>query len=276
MKPLRLNVLIACLVAPAAEGGESSAWYVAELEDGASLTGKLLSTGETSFVLQFQGEVLELAKSRLQYLRKATLPVKTESPRGETAADGEARAARVLEAIEALGSQDTVASDRAFGVLVKEIETARPLLHAALVHRSPQVRVFLTKLLGEAGTAEEDLESVSGRLSDAVPEVRLAAIMAIRKLGPRGGQALLDHLERESVPNNRKMAVKAFQVWNDRSAVDRLLRYQPHEKDPGVQRFLETALETLIGRRGRSPGAWAAHLQKMREEASASPKPSPK
>ncbi len=254
---------------------EEPGWYVFELEENVHLTGRLMKAEEDFYVLNFQGSVLQLARSKVLGLKKPSLPAGTKAEEGEAHSDSAARAEQVLDAIEALGSLSDGERDQAYGALGRDLEISRPFLHAALSHQKPRVRALAIKLLGEVGTAGEDLEPVTSRLSDSTPQVRLASIMAMRRLGPRGAPALVDHLQREAIPNNRKMAVQTLQFWNSRGAVGPLLELQAVEKDRGVRRCIEVALESLIGRRGRSPGAWEAHLKKMREAPTRPPQDDP-
>jgi HEAT repeat protein len=133
-----------------------------------------------------------------------------------------------------------------------------------------RARIFAVKILGERGNAKDDLAAVAAALRDRSPQVRLAAVMAVRKLGPAGFQPLVDQLAREAEPNNRKMAVKTLQEWRLKEAVPHLVKLLHKERDKGVKRFCVVALEALTGKKlGDDQAAWYGYLERLRlqEEA---------
>lgn len=275
---LMITAVVAGLALPGFLSGEEPGWYRVQLEDGNFLTARLVGEEGEFYLLNFQGAVLRVEKKSVREMKKLSVTPGTESPGTETPDKGSpkgprapagaggkdeksARSEQLRDAVESLASSGTEGVERAYQALAKDFEVARPFLHAALSHQSPRVRTLATKLLGEMGSADEDLAPVAGRLSDSRPEVRLAATMAVRALGAKGLQALVEYLDRENVPNNRKMAVKTFQRWNDRRAVKPLVDRLSREKDKGVQGFIQVALESLTGQKlGRDPNAWAAYL----------------
>jgi len=276
---LLIAAVVAVTAVPAFLFGEEPGWYRVQLADSTFLTARLLNEEGNYYVFSFEGAVLRVEKKNVRGMQRLTGPENeaaapkapekgpSKAPRSTKAGDkadkgkevDQARADQIRNAVESLGEAGNV--EKAYQSLSKDFEEARPFLHAALSHQSPRVRTLATKLLGEKGAADEDLVPVAGRLADPRPEVRLAATMAVRALGPKGLQALVEYLDKENVPNNRKMAVKTFQRWNDPRAVAPLVERLSREKDKGVQGFIEVALESLTGKKlGRDPQAWAAYL----------------
>ncbi len=265
-------------------GAESPGWYTVELKTGASLTAKLLSQDEDALVFSFQGNMIRLDRSdvrRLERTAASSLPTeaavrstnvfpavgpareKTEidAPRPGQSPEDEERMEAILDAIEQLASSDDGAARQAYGRLQKEFALARPLLHIALRHQSPRVRSLAVKLLGEKGTAAEDLSVVSALLTDERAGVRLSAVMAVRTFGPDGFADLIRYIEKEKVPNNRKIAVKTFYRWKEKRALVPLAERLARESDDGVKNFIVDTLEGISGLKlGRDPVVWTAYL----------------
>jgi HEAT repeats len=250
-------------------------WYRVDLEKGCGFTARLLGEEGAFYLLSYEGAVLRVEKGAVRRLARVEAepeePAGGEPPAGEEAGREPARrepasADRSLEeslrdAIETLASLDEAAVDRSYDLIAKEIATARPMVHLALSHRHPRVRALATKVLGEMGVPEKDLAAAAARLSDKKPEVRLAAVMAVRALGPAALPQLVECLAAETVPNNRKMAVKTLELWEDARAVAPLAGRLAQEEDEGVREFIACALESLTGQRlGADAEAWAAYL----------------
>jgi hypothetical protein len=285
---LRALVTMAALavMVRAALAGEEPGWYRVELSSGSELTARLVMEDEEFYVLNFQGAVLRVEKSGVLKIERLSAP--RAGPReADPAPEGRAGKAppgpepvpgadregppqpgegaeneeALRDAVEALASTDDEEVTRSYRLLARDFKAGSPFLRLALSHQSPRVRNLAVKLLGEQGTAKDDLAAVSGRLADDRPEVRLAAIMAVRALGAAGFSKMAECLESETVPNNRKMAVKTFQRWRDRRAVAPLVERLAHEPDGGVRGFIAVALESLTGQKlGQDPEAWAAYL----------------
>ena len=268
-------------------------WYLVVLKGGESLIARLVEEEEGFYILNFQGSVLRVAKSgvrKFEPLAKSAvslsegtpraarsslddvedpgaLPAAPEPPEIPPTREEERLEEELRDAIESLASPAEPAADRSYKKLAAEITTARPLVHVALRHQSHWVRTLSTKLLGEKGTAKEDLAMVVGRLADYKPGVRLAACMAVRALGPEGFQALVSYLKTETVPNNRKMAVKTFLHWKDPRAVPFLVERLSQESDKGVRGFIEVALEELTGQEfGQDHEAWTNYLLELKSQ----------
>lgn len=251
-------------------GGQEPGWYVIVLEGGESLTARLVEEEGDYYVVNFQGNVIRISRAgvkRLQRVSKAQglepahggAAAPAAQPEGEGPDSGKEEALR--DAIESLASADRAVVDRSYKLLGEELAPARPLLHLALTHRAYRVRVMAVKLLGEKGTSAEDSKAITARLGDDHQAVRLAAVMALRALGPDGLPAIIDYLETESVPNNRKMAVKNLHHWNDQRAVAPLVDRLNREEHEGVRGFIFTALEALTRKKlGHDVVAWTAYL----------------
>jgi len=133
-------------------------------------------------------------------------------------------------------------------VLRDSFPACRKVLHEGVQKGSVKVKAFALRILTEQGEAKEDLAIVKGVLADPDVRVRLAAIMAVRALGKEGLPALLDHLQGETNPNNRKMAIKTLQHWGDKGAIPPLARLLKREQDKGVRDFAVKALQRLSGK----------------------------
>ena len=206
--------------------------------------------------------------------QKSTI-VRTARPVGKVAPTIEKKADDVLtpkeerkfrQAIMVLGnSTDTRRLSRATELLREGFPRTRNLISEASKKGSMRARCYAVKLLGEIGE-EEDLDTLSRALRDGAPAVRMAAVMAIRKLGPEGGEALRKHLRRETEPNIRKMLVKTFQRWGDREAIFFLVEHLSLEKHPAVRRFTVIALHILSGEKyGDNLLAWQRYVKKIRK-----------
>ena len=177
------------------------------------------------------------------------------------------RAAEQLEAFrEAAGvlSSSTKIEDlvRASKVLATDYPASRPLLVETSVRGSTRARAFSLKLLGELGEGSDDLEVLARGLRDRIAMVRLAAVQAIKNFGVDGLPALERYLPHETVPNNRKMAVKAMESWQKHDVVPVLVHFLKTEKDGGVRYFMVSALEKRSGRKiGDNLPAWEAYLE---------------
>lgn len=161
--------------------------------------------------------------------------------------------------------------------LLKAMETLRdafPRSRDVLVEctekGSPKSMCFALQVLGEKGEAAKDLKVVVKGLQNPKPKVRLAAVMAIRRLGMDGYKDLIAYLPRETEANNRKMAIKTLQHWNAKEAVPVLVRLLKKEKERSVRNFLVTALEALTDKKlGDDAGAWDEHLDSEATQAQA-------
>ncbi len=265
-------------------GAESPGWYTVELKTGASLTAKLLSQEKDSCVFSFQGTMMRLDRNDVRRLERVTSPsrpveapapstahsstvapvgkgTEIEAPQPGQTAENEERLEAILDSIERLASTEDDGARHAYVHLQKEFVLARPLLHVALRHQSPRVRSLVVKLLGEKGTAAEDLPAVSTLLSDERAAVRLSAVMAVRAFGPDGFADLMRYVETETVPNNRKIAVKTFYRWKEKRALVPLAMRLKSENDDGVRNFIVDTLEGISGLKlGRDPATWTAYL----------------
>lgn len=182
-----------------------------------------------------------------------------------------AKLQRFRDALALLDSSDKTQDQiRAMSILRDGFPAARPVLVEGVQGESVKVKCFAIQVLGESGKAEDDLAVVTKALADTKPRVRLAAIMAIRRLGKEGYNALAEHLPRESDQNNRKMTIKTFQIWRSTDAVPLLVQSLSTEKEKGVQNFLVVALESLTERKlGSDPKAWVSYLEAIRLEQQA-------
>ncbi len=197
-------------------------------------------------------------------------PVAVQSAEARSVAD-EKELASYRSTIETLdSSNETKSLVAAMETLRKSYPKCRPVLLEGLKSSSIKLKCFALQLIGEQGTAAEDLEVVAQSLKDAKPRVRLAAVMALRRLGREGFKALCEYLPAETDSNNRKMAIKSFQTWNATEAVPLLVELLEKEKEKTVRNFTVTALEVLTERKlGDNLGAWKTYLegQRMSEQA---------
>ena len=161
-------------------------------------------------------------------------------------------------------------AEKAAAVLVKGLPATRDQLTSAARRASLAGRTVALRILGEqAASIDVGSDVLVEGLKDSHRRVRLAAIMALRAMGPKEHKSLARHLPRETVPNNRKMIVKTFQRWGDDRAVDAILQLLEDERHTGVQEFCFRALRVLTRRDfGRDVRAWNEHWRavKIREE----------
>ena len=276
---MKLNVGILGLFLLAANrqtlGDEESGWYSFEFRTGGTLTARLSKVEGNSYFFLYQGTILRVEKEDLKGLRRVGSPeappskdgpadpaAPTTDQRQPAAGKGPAVAEEELrEAIEQLALPDDPRSARSSKLLAANFSKARDLLHEALLHPNAIVRGRVVKLLGQSGSAREDLQAVAGRLNDPQPEVRLSAVMAVRTLGPDGAGALRLYLATETVPNNLKMAIKTLHIWKDVQSVAAMVACMERAKDQTVREFSERALAYLTGQDlGAEPAAWRAWL----------------
>src|SRR5262245_38810328 len=160
-------------------------------------------------------------------------------------------------------STDTQELVRAMDVIRQGLPGSRSVLHEQLSKGSLKQRCFALQVLGENGTAEDDLKVVAPALKDPRIPVRLAAVMALRKLGKEGGlKPLLAYLPGEEDANNRKMAIKTLQHWGDKGALPALVRILKGDQDAGVRNFALTALEFLTRKSfGKDVAAWEEYVE---------------
>ncbi len=272
MKSMAILAGLLLVLGATSRAGEEAGWYLFKLRAGDSLVARLVGEGEDSYTVFYQGSIIAIAKQDLKEVRPAAgldgdspeksdgAPAPKDAAPPKKAAGGTSPQA-LRDAIEDLALLEGPRPEKAYLLLAANLADVRPLLHAAFRHPSAAVRGRVAKLLGEKGSAKEDLEAVSGRLSDPQSAVRLAAVMAVRALGPDGSSSLLCYLETETVAVNRKLAVKTLHLWKDRRAVKPLVARMEKEKDQGVLEFMDRALSDLTGQKlGPDPAAWKAWL----------------
>lgn len=167
---------------------------------------------------------------------------------------------RFHEAIARLGSTSRMPEiKRNMEILRDGFPASRPVLVKASKGKNPRVRALAIKLLGDHGNVDDDLDAVAAGLQDDVSTVRMAAVMALRRLGKEGAPAILSLLPREREPNIRKMAVWNLKTWGDPDAIPALARSLRTERDPGVRKHTVRALRALSGRiYGDDTDAWIA------------------
>jgi HEAT repeat protein len=165
-----------------------------------------------------------------------------------------------MDALEA--ATDTRTMVDAMAVVRNGFPDSRAVVTERAAKGSVKLRAFSVQVLGEFGEAKTDLGPVTAALGDENAKVRLAAIMACRRLGKDSCPALAAHLPKETDPNNRKMTVKALQHWSYKEAVPLLVQTLKDEKEKTVRNFIVTALEVLTGqKRGDDISAWQAYLE---------------
>ena len=277
---IRSVLVAAALFLPALPSAAQEArWCTVELRGGERFTARLVSEEADSYLLTYQGLPLRVPRSRVVRMERpvppqATVLAKARAwagmtapaapppvPRGSKSPSGE----ELQDALETLASADDGAVLDAFRTLSESFPGTRALIHAALSHRSPRVRTLAVKLLGEKGSVEDDLDRILPSLDDARPEVRLAAVRAVRELGPSGLPALLKSIPGEEEAGIRKLAVKTIEHWRDRRALGPLVERLAAEPDQGCRGFIVSALETIAGvRLGADPQAWETFLMEDR------------
>ncbi len=233
-------------------------WYVLEFQQGKCLTLKVLDDKENSFRCYHQGTSFVVDRQQIKSLSRLA-ETKGTTADSFTAAEEE----KFRDRIEALAGLDLEESISAYDFLRKNFIRGRKILHESLAHRETRVRKLVVKLLGEEGKSEEDLQPIVPLLKDSEEKVRLAAVMALRKLGPQAMDALLQYLREEPVADNRKMAVKTLARWGKLDSARPLVDLLEEEKDPGVKIFIRAALKTLTKNDlGEDPDAWRELLNK--------------
>jgi HEAT repeat protein len=190
------------------------------------------------------------------------LPAAARAQAPEASKEDPARIKRFREAMEVIEtSTEASALVKAMEALREGYPSSRAVLVEAIEKGSVKKKTFAIHVLGEYGKAEDDMPVIVPALKHSREKVRLAAVMAIRRLGNTGLKAILDYLPGESVANNRKMAVKTLQHWKDPSACPQLIRMLKTESEEDVQRFIVTALEQITGKKlGNSPAAWEDYI----------------
>lgn len=166
---------------------------------------------------------------------------RSEESEGDRRRDAEFRAAvRTIDV-----ATDTGAILGALEVLREGFPESRNVLHECVAAGTVKTKAYALRILGEEGEVEEDLEVVAEGLNDPDERVRLAAVMAVRRLGKDGMDALLGCLRTDASANNRKMAIKALQHWADKECVGPLVELLKKERDDGVRAFAFTALRVV-------------------------------
>ena len=197
----------------------------------------------------------------------AQAPPQQATPKQEAAKTGSTKASTEVESFQAAmkviaTSMDTNELVEAMAVLRNGYPRSRPVLVDGIEKGAVKTKTFAIQVLGEYGKAEDDMAVIVPALKDSREKVRLAAVMAVRRLGKTGLKAMLEYLPREESANNRKMAIKTLQHWNDPAACPLLVRMLKTEKDDGVQSFLVTALEFMTRKKfGKDAAAWEQYLE---------------
>jgi HEAT repeat protein len=211
---------------------------------------------------------------------KSTSKAKSSSRGALTKASSDEKLKPFRDAFERLeAATDTKDMVNAMEVIRKGFPDSRPVVAECATKGSVKVRSFAVQVLGEYGDAREDLKPVAAALDDENHKVRLAAIMACRRLGKDSCAALAAHLPREADANNRKMAVKALQHWSYKESMPLLVQTLKAEKEQAVRNFIVRALEALSGqKRGGDVAAWEAYLDdqaasKQAQELAKDPQP---
>ncbi len=169
-------------------------------------------------------------------------------------------------ALETLATS-TRPQDLAFAgtILKRGYPESRDMLVRASKRGSKRVRAQVIRLFGELGDPEKNVDVVASALKDPVNSVRMAAVMAMRRLGKEGFDALGKFVRKEPEHNIRKMAVKTFQEWGDPEAVPLLVDLLESERDSGVRKFIVRALHFLTREKlGDDLAAWREYLEKQR------------
>ncbi len=238
-------------------------WYLLEFQEGQRLTLKVLGQEEGSFRCYYQGANFPVSNQQIKLLVRLS-ELKRDAAAGSLTPLEEEK---IREAIEALAAQEGGEAELAFELLRKEFASSRKILHEALAHRETQVRKLVVKLLGEEGNADDDLQPLIPLLKDSEDRVRLAAVMALRKLGPKALEAFLEYLRWEPVANHRKMAVKTLARWHQPEAVSPLVARLEEESDSGVKKFIAGALKTITRQDlGEDVEAWKGYLEEMQRQ----------
>ncbi|MBI4584342.1 MAG: HEAT repeat domain-containing protein [Planctomycetes bacterium] len=238
-------------------------WYLLEFKEGHRLTLKVLDQGDGSFRCYYQGANFPMSRHEIKLLIRLA-ELKRDAAAGSLTPLEEEK---IREAIEALASLEGGEAEEAFEFLRKEFTRCRKVLHEALAHREAQVRKQVVKLLGEEGNGDDDLQPLLPLLKDSEDRVRLAAVMALRKLGPKALEAFFEYLRFEPVANHRKMAVKTLARWHRPEAVAPLVERLEEESDAGVRKFITGALKTLTKQDlGEDAEAWKGYLEEFERQ----------
>jgi hypothetical protein len=170
------------------------------------------------------------------------------------------------DAIQTLAeSRDIGLLVESLGVLRRGFPRSRAILKECAGGPSAPARTFAVQILGEYGSADEDLPVAIEALKDSKVKVRLAGVMAVRRLGKEAKDVLpafLEYLQREPEANNRKMAIKTLQDWRAKGAMPTLVRILESEKDKTVRNFAVSALQVLSRKElGDDAPAWRKYLE---------------
>jgi hypothetical protein len=194
-------------------------------------------------------------------------PAERDSEESEADRRREAEFRTAVRSIDV--STDTGTILGALEVLRDGFPESRQVLHECVAAGTVKTKAYALRLLGEVGSVEDDLDVVEEGLRDLDERVRLAAVMAIRKLGKDGLDALLACLKADRSVNNRKMAIKTLQHWAEKDCVAPLVDLLKSEKDEGVRAFGFTALRVITRMKfGDDLVAWqeyADHLAVQRQ-----------
>ena len=233
-------------------------WYHLRLEPSREMVVRIVDVSKGTFSCVYQGFSVELPDSQIVSMQSISHSEK--SPKG-LALTGEQHA-KVLDAIDALAHPDFKVRKRAHAILRRYFPACRPVIHDALTHHARRVRALSVKLLGEEGAAPEDWMRIVALLRDTDFRVRLAAIMALRRLGPGNSEPLVEYLATETVANNRKMAIRNLERWKDPAAVRGLIGLLGGEQDREVRVFIARALKAITGKdHGEEADAWTVFLE---------------
>lgn len=238
-------------------------WYELRLDPSRKMVLRIVSACEGIYSCLYQGYSITVAEDQIARMQSITHSEK--SPSGLPLSGKEH--AKVLDAIDELAHPDPKVRMHAYRVLRRYFPACRPVVHEGLKHHDRRVRALSVKFLGEEGFSTEDWTPIVTLLRDPSPRVRLAAVMALRRLGPGDVEPLVEYLASEPVANNRKMAVRNLERWKDPEAIRGLVRRLRVEADHGVRVFITRALKALTGEdHGDDTEAWATFLERRDEE----------
>ena len=178
---------------------------------------------------------------------------------------------RFAKALDALAtSNESKGIVQALGTLREGFPESRMALSQAALSGPRRVRSFALRILGEKGDAAHELSVVTQALRAPHPEVRRAAVMAVRKLGSEGFAQLTHYLRWERDRNNLKMAIKTLQHWGEKEAIPHLVDLLGRTKEQSVQAFAYTALEVISGKKlGHERQVWEEYWdsEQLQEQA---------
>jgi hypothetical protein len=269
------SLFLGLLAATPPDSTESPRWYTVVLQGGERMAARFVSEDEKSYVFAFQGAPLRIEKEKVKALEPLAGPESDPAGSGaDVPAGGKPGAGekdpdegKFRDAVEALGSTRDAESRAAFSILAADLSRSRRVVHEALSHRNFRIRTLAVKLLGEKGKADEDVKAVTPLLLDEKLGVRRAAVFAVRALGPTALPELVRYLNAEPEANNRKMAVKTFQHWEDRRAIEPLVSLLGRERDSGVRNFIAVALRVLTRKDfGTDAVAWTSWMEQERQK----------